>query len=315
MNIGRLLSQFRISISMKPYVLRLRLRGSDFDFGSDPKTAVSFTKCINEMRRILLKKRRVSAIAADRAILKTLEAVVDFQLADLRYRSLKTLEGHSLDMLDRLTQSLSKLADAIAQLPPNAKGELNRRVAAIIRQATFDSEVFVEIIDAITATLPNLAPRRLADNVFSIIHPEPGDCRRSPIIDQWETMPATTRLNVEGLMQQSKPSTSLVQWLNRLVDLLGRSRPARKAGAPRSITRTFVLRTAAIWQSLGLRAGLAYDFFLHPATDGEIGRGGRVESSFQRYCRAALTAFGDPTEVSARQVANYKKIPGRKALA
>ena len=304
---SRLLGQFRISVAMKPYVLRIRLRGSDFDFGSDPQTAASFTKCMNEMRRILLKKR-IPAIAADRAILKTLEATVDFQLADLRYRSLKTMEAQSLDTLERLILSLRQLLDAIAQLPPTPKGELNKRVSPILRQATFDSEVFIEIVETITATLPELAPRRLADNVYSIIHPEPGDGRRSPIIEQWEAMPATTRLKVEGLVQRIKPSTSLVKWLNRLVDLLGSNRPARKLGAPRSITQAFVWRTAAIWRSLGLNAGLAYDFLLHPPAGGEIGRGGRVESSFQRYCRAALTAFGDPTEISARQITNYKTM-------
>jgi hypothetical protein len=313
MNSSPLLTQFRISVAMKPYALRLRLRGSDFDFGSDPKAAVVFTKCIDEMRRILVKKGDVSAVAADRAILKSLEAAVDFQLADLRYRSLKTMEAQSFDMLDRLTLNLRQLADAIAQLAPNTKRELNKRVSGIFQQGTFDSEVFIEIIDAITASLPELAPRRTANHVFSIIHPEPADGRRSPIIDRWEAMPATTRLKVEGLLQQSKPSTSLVQWLNRLVDLLDRCRPAGKVGAPRSITQAFVLRIATIWRSLGLSAGLAYDFLLSSATDGQI-HGGRVESSFQRYCRAALTAFGDPTKVSARQVANYK-MRTRKALA
>ncbi len=305
MNIDRLVSQFRISAAMKPYVLRIRLRGSDFDFGCDPETAATFTKCIQEMRRILIKKR-VPAIAADRAILKTLEAAVDFQLADLRYRSLKTMEVQSLDMLDRLIKRLRRLLEAITQLPPTAKGELNKSVSAIFRQATFDSEVFIEIIDAITATLPQLAPRRTANHVFSIIHPEPADDQRSPMIDQWEAMPATTRLKIERLVQQSKPSASLVEWLNRLVDLLGRSRPVRKIGAPRSITRAFVLRVATIWRSLGLPVGLAYNFFLHPGTGGENWRGGRVESRFQRYCRAALMTFGDPTKISSRQITNYK---------
>jgi hypothetical protein len=85
MNVSRLVSQFRISAAMRPYVLRVRLRGSDFDFGSNPETAAAFTKCIREMRRTLVEKRRIPAIAADRAILKTLEAAVDFQLANLRY--------------------------------------------------------------------------------------------------------------------------------------------------------------------------------------------------------------------------------------
>jgi hypothetical protein len=305
-----LLSQFRISVVMKPYVSRLRLRGSDFDFGSDPETAAIFTKCIKEMKRILLKKGHLSAVAADRAILKTLEAAVDFQLADLRYRSLKTMEAQARDTLDRLILSLRKLSGAIAQLPPTPKGELNKRVSAVLRQATFDSEVFIEIVETIAATLPEIAPRRLAENVFSIIHAEPGDCRRSPIIDLWEAMPATTRLKVEGLMHQSKPTASLVQWLNRLVDLIGRFRPARKVGAPSSIAQAFVLRVATIWRSLGLNVGLSYNYFI----GGKFGRCGRVESSFQRYCRAALTAFGDPTKVSARQVANYK-MRTRKALA
>jgi hypothetical protein len=100
MNTSRLGSQFRISAAMKPYVLRVRLRGSDFDFGSDPETAAAFTKCIEEMRIIPVTKRHVSTIAADRAILKTLKVAVDFQIAHLRYRSLKTMETQSLDTLD-----------------------------------------------------------------------------------------------------------------------------------------------------------------------------------------------------------------------
>lgn len=298
-NVGRLLSRFRVSMSMKPYVLRLRLRGSDFDFGPDPEAAASFTKCITAMRTILVKKRHVSVVAADRAILTTLEAAIDFQLADLRYRSLKTIDAQSLDTVDRLVLSLRRLADTIVKLPPTAKGELNKRVSTILRQTTFDSEVFIEIIDAITATLPELAPRRTANHVLSIIHPEPTDGLRSPIIDLWEAMPAATRLKVELLIQQSMPSTSLVEWLNRLAGLLGCY--VRKVGAPRSIKREFVVRAAAVWRSLGLNVGLAYNFLLHP-------RGGRVESSFQRYCRAALTAFGDPTKISARQITNYKKM-------
>ncbi len=308
----RLLSQFRVSLAMKSYVLRIRLRGSDFDFGSTPETAASFTKCIMEMRRILLKRRQVSTLAADRAILKSLEAAVDFQLAYLRYCSLKTIQSQSLDVLDCLICNLRELADAIAQLPPIAKGQLNKKVTAILIQAAFDTEVFIEIITAITSTLPQLAPRRRANHILSIIHPEPTDGRRSPMIDQWETMPATTRLEIEVLLQQSKPLISLVQWLNQLVDLLDHCRPPRRVGAPRSISQTFILRIAAIWRSLGLHVGLAYDFFLHPPTAGEIGRGGRVESSFQSYCRAALTAFGDATTISARQITNYKSMRSKR---
>jgi hypothetical protein len=57
---SRLLGQFRISSGMRPYVLRIRLRGPDFEFGATPERAVAFTKCIREMRRILVEKCRVS---------------------------------------------------------------------------------------------------------------------------------------------------------------------------------------------------------------------------------------------------------------
>src|SRR4029079_3381017 len=162
MSTGRLLGQFRISAAMKPYVLRVRLHGSDFDFGSDPKAAVSFTNSVDEMRRILHKKR-VPTAAADRAILKSLKAAVAFQLADLRYRAVKTMHGQSLDMLDRLIQSLRQLADAVAQLPPTSKGKLNKKVSLLLQQAQFDTEIFIEIIVSITATLPVLTPPRIVD--------------------------------------------------------------------------------------------------------------------------------------------------------
>jgi hypothetical protein len=304
MKASRLLSQFRISAAMRLYVLRIRLRGTDFEFGSEPEQAVAYTKCIREMRRILVEKRRIPAIAADRAILKSLEAAFDFQLAHLRYWFLKTTEVQSHTTLDHLIRNLRERRNAIALLPPNSKGELNKRVVGIIARAQFDSEAFIEIVETITAVLPQIGPRRLADDILSLFRPEPD--RRPPIIDQWEAMPATTRVKVEAMLG-AKPSRSLVGWLNDVADLLEEEQPACKRGAPRSISRVFVSRIAAIWRTLGLEPGLAYDFFLHPADDDRIGRGGRVESVFQRYCRAALTAVDDSTEISARQVANYKK--------
>ena len=142
MNTDPLLSQFRTSAAMRHYALRVRLRGTDFEFGSEPEQAVAYTKCVSEMRRILVGKHRVAAIAADRAILKSLEAAFDFQLAHLRYRFLRTMEGQSRANLDRLVRGLRQLSNAIAQLPPNSKGELNKRVAgpeAILKPTQFFS--------------------------------------------------------------------------------------------------------------------------------------------------------------------------------
>jgi hypothetical protein len=139
---------------------------------------------------------------------------------------------------------------------------------------------------------------------MSLIHPELGEDRRSSIIDQWEAMPATTRVKVEGMV---KPARLLACWLDTVADLLEQERPVRQPGAPRSISQVFVSRIATIWRTLGRNPGLAYNVFVHPANDDRIGRGGHTEDLFQRYCRAALTAVGDFTKISARQVVNYRK--------
>jgi hypothetical protein len=305
MNASPLLSQFRISAAMRPYVLRVKLRGTDFEFGFKPEQAVAYTKCVGEMRRILVKKGRISAIAADRAIVKTLDAAFDFQLAAVRNHFLKRMEARSHTTLDHLIRLLRQLSHAVAQLPPKSKGELNKGFVGIIGQGQFDSEVFIEIVEKLSAILSQIGPRRLADNISSLIHPEPRE-GRPPIIDQWEAMPAATRVKVERRLQAS-PSRSLVHWLDNVADLLERERSTDKRGAPRSISQIFVSRVATIWRTLGLNPGLAYKFFLHPANGDRVGRGGRVESTFQRYCRAALTAVGDSTKISARQIVNYRK--------
>jgi hypothetical protein len=202
-----------------------------------------------------------------------LEAAFDFQLAELRYRSLKTLEARSHTTLDHLIRGLRQLSGAIAQLPPTSKGQLNKRVSAKINQAPFDSEAFIDIIETIEHALPRIGPRRLADNVLSLIHPEPGVGRRAPIIDAWEAMPAVMRVKVEAMVQDDS-SRSLVSWLDNVARLLERERPARQRGAPRAIPQVFVSRIATIWRTLGLKAGLAYNFFLHPPTttaSGEVG--------------------------------------------
>jgi len=181
---------------------------------------------------------------------------------------------------------------------------------AKIDQTPFDSEVFIEIIERLAAALAGIGPRRWADNIRSLTHPEPG--RRSPVIDQWEGMPAAMRVKVEGMVQ-AIPSRSLASWLEEVADLLERERPARRRGAPRSTARAFVSRVAAIWRALGLEPGLAYDFFLDAdATTDSLRGGGRVASSFQRYCRGALKAVGDGRAISARQVVNYKKGSNNK---
>ena len=85
----------------------------------------------------------------------------------------------------------------------------------------------------------------------------------------------TTRVKVES-MAHTNPSRSLMRWLDNVADLLEREGSVRKRGAPRAISQAFVAGIATIWRTLGPNPGLAYDFFLHPANDHRIRRGGRV---------------------------------------
>ena len=199
MNDSPLLCQFRISAAMRSYVLRVRLRGTDFEFGSEPEQAVAYTKCIREMRRILVdKRRRVPAIAADRAILKSLEAAFDFQSAHLRYRFLKTMEGQSQTTLDHLIRGLRQLSNAIARLPPNSKGELNKRVAEVIGRDTFRfRNIYRDHRD--DHRVPSGDRATPVGGRYPVANSSrPGG--QAPADNRpWEAMPATTRVKVEGM--------------------------------------------------------------------------------------------------------------------
>jgi hypothetical protein len=318
MNNSWLIGRFRVSAAMRPYVLRLRLSGLDFDFGSDPDSAVAFTVCINRMTEILTR-RRVSVAAINKAVLATLEAAVHHQLSQIRFDHLRQMENHSLRALDQLISELRALGSSITQLPPRTRGHLNRRITSILEPGLFDTEVLIEVIEALAQSLREASPKRLADDAYSIIHhplpvfkdakplPHLTEQRRPLLIDLWESIPEVIRVKVERLMQEAGLMTSLSGWLTSLADLLVQERPARKLGAPRSQSQLFVWRVASIWRRLGLRPGLTYNHFLHHAVQDRIGRGGRIESGFQCYCRTALAAFGDFSVISARQVENANK--------
>jgi len=300
----QLLNRFRLSAAMQPYVLRVRLLGRHFDFGKDADSAVCFSRQVGKMRRILVR-RGIAARDADRAVMRTLQAAVDHQLSRPRFEHSRINQDYSRRLVDRLAIELRELRDLISQLPSTSKGRLNKRVAAPLDQPAFDSELFISVVEIMEEGLREVSPRRLAIDALSKIRPEGVEDRTPPIISLWEALPALTRSEVERLMQGNH-AKSLIAWLRRLADLLEQNRPEAKIGAPHSLLQPFLRRVRPIWIELGLEAGLAFDFSLHPATEDRIGRGGRVESGFQSYCHAALTAFGDVSKISARQVVNAK---------
>jgi hypothetical protein len=182
-----------------------------------------------------------------------------------------------------------------------------------LKQLVFDTEIFIDVLDATAKALCQVSPRRLADDAYSMIYPPVQDwlieTSRSPLVELWESIPAITRVNVERLMQGRQPSRSLVAWLNTLFQLLDQERPVQAQGAPPSVLRIFAKGTARIWKRLGLRPGRQYDTYKDQA----------VESGYQRFCNLALAAFGDTSKLSGRQVSNAKKPPrpirrGRRAV-
>jgi hypothetical protein len=304
MNNLRLLSCFRVSAKMRPYVLRLRLRGRDFDFGSNDVAANEFTACIDRMREILVR-RSIPVVAADKAILMTLEAAVDHLLSQLRFDHLRHIDEQANRSLDRLISELRALGNALSRFPPASKGKLHKRVAVVFSRRPFDTELFIEVIETITDALRGLSPKRLADHARSIIvQPLPLTCkgvkgfptepRRPLVIDHWESITAAIRVEVEDLLQESGRPTSLVGWLTSLANTLDQKRPVRKR-APSDYR--FISRVESILGPLKLKPTRQYDAHAER----------QVPSAFQRYCNAALAAFRDDSRISGRQISNLQK--------
>jgi hypothetical protein len=301
---------------MRPYVLRLRLRGRDFDFGSSPEAAICFSKCIGDMERIL-HSCRISRSAADRIIGRTLEIAADFALEERRRAATEERIAGAQTALDRLIKRLRDLASVIAELPPSERGRLYQQVTAELNRSPFDTEVFIEVIGAISVALPTLSPRRRVDEALNIIHPndgadtiewsdrDPPQMRRSSLIEYWETMPPITRANAERTLRD-KPRPFNADWLRHVASLLDHERPRFRP--PYSLMRKFAFPVAKIWRERRLTVGRAHQHDLHPAgRDGH--RGGAVDSLFQRYCHAALTAVGLTDRVSAHLVRTSQNLP------
>ena len=287
----RLINRFRISAKMRPYVLRLRLSaGAHFDFGSDPSTAVEFTRCVEQMRAILIR-RKVPVVDADRAILEILPIAFDHRLSRLRFKQRQIMKDHSQQAINQLTSSIGELRRQISPLPPSSLAVLNRHLTAVLEQSMiFDTEILIDVLDATAKALCQVSPRRRAEDAYSVI------CRQPSLVNLWESIPAVTRVKVEALMQNRRPLTSLVAWLDTLRQLLDQERPVRKEGAPPSVLRVFAKGAARVWERLDLIAGRRYD-----------ANKGHIKSDYQRFCDLALAAFGDTSKLSGRQVSNAKK--------
>jgi hypothetical protein len=250
----------------------------------------------------LSSRKRRPEVKAKRAIAETLEVAVDHQLQGLRQKDSQRDRMRSAGDVGRLIARLEELAQAIAELPPVSKKKLNAIVTEYTAQF-FDTETFSSLICALADALPELGPKRRAQDVLNAMYqPVSGIVRTSPpdLIELWESMSAETRRQVEKEVRALAAKRSAVEFFRKLIVLLNKFLPHAKRGRLQTIQRRYTLRVGEIWARLGLKVGHAYDGFL----------GKNVESSFQRFARLALAAIGDDSVISRRQIT----MPKTKAV-
>ncbi len=291
----RLVETFRVSKKMRPFVGRMRLRVNDLDC-SDPEMESRLTRCESQMMAILTKKN-IPTSKAKRAVSQILEIAADHQLQRLRQKEDRQDRVRSARNVCKLILQLQALAEGIAKLPPVSKGKLN----AIVADHTlvfFDTETYSDLIRAIADALVKLSPKSLAQRALDVIHPAGvAGAASSKLIELWEVMPAATRYLVEDEVRRSPAKRSVNKFFRQLIVLLNKHVPRANRWRLPTVQRQYIQRVGVVWQGLGLKIGQAYDG----------SRSRNVESSFQRFARLALTAVGDNSVVSRRQVARLKK--------
>jgi hypothetical protein len=283
------------SKKMLPYADRIKLSANE-PAGSEE------LKAIDAMMDILAKKK-IPAGEATQAIRKARDAAKAHQLERERSEIRRNAATRALKDLDELTLNMEELAEAIAVLPPISKGHLNGRTAHLVKEGVFDIDMIIDLIKMLLDCLPDISPQKKADDVRRIIECHEGE--NSPrIVRLWESIPWFTRDCVERRIRSS-PIRSCVELFQVLPNLLGLEefRPPTRRGAPRFLLREYVKDIHRIWLRLNLTARRNYYVGSKRVSDKDR----HVQSLFQKFCNAALTSVGDPTEISIRQVSNLKR--------
>ena len=245
----------------------------------------------------ILAKKKVHITEATDAVRRTLDAAANAGYADLRQNNYRKNRERGRDLIDELNSRLNAFVGAISKLPPNSKSTLNRRVADIMMSGVFDTEVFIELIDCLAACLPQLSPKKLADDALLLLLAGTSPEAKSPIVGLWEAVPSKTRSRVERELESRLPMSG-VALLRLIPGLLDSHRLMPRLGAPASPKAEFVRELDRIWRSLGLTSGRQYD---------AAGGAGHKSSPFQQFGDAALAAVGNEGRISDRQVDNLKR--------
>ena len=279
----------KFTFPIEAYADRIRLKAR-LELASSEPAMIMFD---------ILAKKRVPLVKATNAVRETLDSATNTGYATQRLENLDMLRKQRLVLLDELISKFSTFVDAISKLPPNSKAILNKRMAGITKNGVFDTEVINELVDSVAECLPQLSPKKLAEEAFSLLLAETPCGERSHVSRLWEAIPSITRSRVEREIEASLPQSGMAL-LRTIPTLLNSHRPSIRLGAPASPNFQFVKEADRIWRTLGLKSGRRYD----------AARGaGHVKSTFQRFCDSALEAAGHETRISDRQIANLKRKP------
>ena len=284
-----------VSKKMLPFADRIKLRADESD-------APEQQRAIRVMTDILAKKK-INPGQSRQAICDARNAAAKHQLERERSEMHRHAAASALRQLDELILKTEVLGETISELSPSSKGRLNGTTAHLMKDGIFDTDIFADLINLLLDVLPDLLPPKKAADARNIIERREG-ASSTRIVSLWESIPWFTRGCVERRIK-SLPSRSCVELLRVLPNLLGLDefRPQPRRGAPRFLLWEYVEDIDRIWLRLNLPGRRHYHVGSKLAAD----NGRHVQSHFQKFCNAALTSIGDPTEISNRQVSDLKR--------
>jgi hypothetical protein len=267
-------------------------------------------------RADLLKRKKVQKTKVRRAAVeRTLEIAAYHQLERSRRERYLENQAEAIQGLDRLLKHVERIARAISELTPNAQAELNGIMSSQDLRH-FDTEMLAELVHTMMSA--TLSPDRVADemrsamSVASIKSSNDLCVREIPrsgppvVLELWELMPARTRSAVEHGIRERSPKRALA-FFRHLAGELKKHSPQPKRIRRPPVVRFFGDRVADVWSELGLQVGRAY------RGDTIETSAHHVESDFQKFCRLALTAVGDDSRISGRQIGVLKARRGATA--
>jgi hypothetical protein len=176
-------------------------------------------KCMSE----ILRRKKIALRKADFAVRKALEAAAEHhQLTPLRLRQSPAKDVKEL--FGDLIVGLKNLTYAISALSPNSKAILNTRIAGITKtNGIFDTELLIECLDCIEASLSELSPMKLLDEALLALRPQNTWKLASPTVKRWMSIPSATLNRIEREVEGKLSELSGLEILRLLPTLLATS--------------------------------------------------------------------------------------------